>query len=164
MAIVHKKNSIVKIYSNAAIASYPVSSAGAGTITVQNTSVTILGTGTAFASTDIGGWLWDKTNNEIRKIVAVKSTTELVLRDMFSNNSGPGVGYNIIPKSSIKELGWVNAGAATATIDGETIPVGAYTSWDKGSLLQRGPDDFIDPILITTNGGAGTIVMVTATY
>lgn len=102
---------------------FPQSTSLTGTVSAVNNKALIKGVGTAFSSElQVGEWLFDTTNNEIRQIGSIQSDTELTLREPFSNALS-GATVKRVPRQTYRLISWSIDSVGTAKIDNIEFPV-----------------------------------------
>lgn len=144
----------------------PVSAAGTGTIKTQLTAV--VGAGTLFKSEmQVGSWLVDLTQNEMRKVIKVESDTAAVLESAFSVAIPALTTPNVIThtKLNIKEISvripLVNSIGVAYTfgeVDGIELESGIPLVFGKTSKDNENSFSYIDPIIANATS---TVINVT---
>lgn len=135
---------------------FPLSATKTGTITVPNTSDRVIGTSTKFKSElQVGGWICDIANDEIRKITAILTDTNLTIDKPFSNNlSGATLKY--VEPSIYTEISIIFNSVA-GKIDGVACPPSIGFAYGKTGRDQSAQRDFVDPLIIDATGTSANI-------
>lgn len=136
----------------------PTNVAGTGTLSTEG--INVVGDGTLFLSEmQVGSWLVDLTQNEIRKVVRVDSDTSAVLDVAFSSDLAALTAVDVIPSSSlgVKAISvGIKSGLADGEIDGEVFSNGYDITFSKDSNQATSQRDLIDPIIVD---GTGTTII-----
>lgn len=151
------KNTVYKYIDDQKI-TFPLNVTGSGTIDIAAGSTNVQGTSSAFlAEAKIGGWIFDSTHDELRKITAITSDTYLSIDRPFSNALS-GVTPEFVPPSVFTEIcALVPSGNSDGEIDGEVLIAGVAINFTK-SGRSTGQPNYIDPLIL--NAG-GTIMVIT---
>lgn len=107
------------------------------------------GIGNPTTLTQIGAWLLDKTNNELRRISDVVSNTIVVLESGFTNAQVATTLY-YVPQSKAAQIG-IACAAGGGLVNNEALPVNGFVNYGS----DQGTDYFINPLLV--DGSSGTL-------
>ena len=105
------------------------------------------GLGAASSMTQIGAWILDKTNNELREIADVVSNTIVVLKSGFTN-AQVGTTLYYVPQSHASALG-IACAAGGGKVNNETLPVNGFVNFGS----DQGSDYFCNPVLVDGSSG-----------
>lgn len=136
----------------------PNGSALTGTWSVDDANadggVILIGSsGAALTEVEVGGWVYDTTNFEIHKVVAVPSDDEIVVESAFINTLS-GASLKAISKEDSKIM-FISIKAVGATpINGVAVDAGDVVTFGQAST-QVG-SKFVTPTLIDGATGEAT--------
>jgi len=140
---------------------FPVSTAGAGTVsTVNGADRKVVGVGTSFTSLNVGDYLWLKAADELVEIENIVSDTELSLR-IAPETTATGDTYGTIPKTNYSNISWLIDDVGTGDVNNFTFPANTSRTYGSGKGNTIGGGKRLSPILIdsTTNSN---IIFVSA--
>lgn len=129
---------------------FPQSTALTGTVSTANNKTLIIGVGTLFSSElQVGEWIFDTTNSEIKQIQSIQSDTELTLKEPFTNSLS-GATVKRTPRQTYRMASFRIDDTATAKIDGIEFLANQSGTMGLDEVSRKRPN----PIIIdsTTNG------------
>lgn len=132
---------------------FPVSTAGAGTVsTVNGADRKVVGVGTSFTSLNVGDYIWFKTADELAEIENIVSDTELSLR-IAPETTATADTYGTVAKTNYASISWLIDDAGTGDVNKFTFPSGTSRTYGNGKGNTIGGGKRLSPILIdsTTN-------------
>lgn len=132
---------------------FPRSSAKTGTIAIASGSTQVNGTSTLFLTEmKIGGYLFNATDNEVRRIENIVSATSLSIDKPFTSViSGAAPVY--VPESECVEVSvFIPTGLTAGEIDGVSFPAGVGITWGKTGRTTSARRDHIDPVVLDATG------------
>ena len=150
MAVVNYTNTLNEVISNSKD-TYPLSSALTGTFNITSGSTQGNATGGALLSeAKVGGWLYDKTNSEIRRITSISDNNTFTIDHAFSN-AQVGTTLYFTPDESLVEIS-IAFVPSNGIVNNKALVANLGFSWGKSSRSTSGDRDFVDPIIVDATG------------
>ncbi len=152
-----KNSTFLKITDHRTV---PFNSTKTGTFSAAAGSVWVVGTATLFTEElQVGGWLVDLTNDEIRKIAGIGNNTSLNLVSGFTNALSLADVVYVGP--SLARTIQIVVDNAAVTIDGSTTVANIPFIWDKASKDNSHKSlDFIDPVIVNATSHNAWILIL----
>tara|TARA_R110000803_G_scaffold94003_1_gene161443 strand:- start:669 stop:1127 length:459 start_codon:yes stop_codon:yes gene_type:complete len=148
---------IIDIY--AAKDTVPPSSAFTPTVTSTLTQYTL---STADTTLRAGYWLYDASQNEVRKIKTVKTTTRGVLEEAFSVNlSATTVKVITDQEAKLVKLSVAADNGGAISINGEAIASGSSINWETSPADQASGARFLEPKVVDGATNSATVSYTT---
>lgn len=127
---------------------FPVSSAGAGTVQVADR--TVIGTNTTFTTSfKKGDFIWVKDNDNLRRIENILSDTLLTLQHPATTEASST--YGIVKRMGYESVSWAIDDIGTAAIDGVTMLKNMSDTYDC--------DETFTPVLIDSTGNSNSVIV-----
>lgn len=158
MATSNTTGNVTKVeYSNEK-ETFPVSVAPtSGTISTGTRKDFIVGASTVFLTdVEVGDYIWDTTNDELRKVVGVLSNTEIYLEKEFTNalSADP---FKIVPKNVYRTMSWAIDAVGAADINGITFAASMSETLENNKPNGEGGGRRLSPILIDCTANANIV-------
>lgn len=153
----NSKNS--KFYAQTTLDSVPASTTKTGTITT-NGPTGIIGSGTEFQDElEVGGWIFDMANYEMRKVTAISSQTALKIESAFTTPLAAATLKYVDSSNLVSIRVKIPSASSNGIVDSTTLPAGEEIVFTKSSRERSSLNlDFVDPIIVN---GTGTTVLIT---
>jgi hypothetical protein len=137
---------------------FPVSAAGAGTVsTVNGSNILVIGSGSAFTTAvKVGDFIWFKTADELAEVVSIVSDTELYLKNTPGTTATADT-YGIVPKINYKSVSWSIDVDGAAGINGIDYPAGISNTYSSGKPNTNGGGRRIVPFLIDSTANTNNV-------
>jgi hypothetical protein len=137
---------------------FPVSTAGAGTVsTVNGADRKVVGSGTAFTTDfSVGDYIWFKTADELAEIENIVSDTEMSLR-IAPETTATGDTYGIIKKNNYSNISWLIDPLTDADINKFTFKAGTSKTYGNSKSNTLGGGKRLPPILIDSTANSNTV-------
>lgn len=156
MAVNYKNDSVVRLTTHD---TFPLHVVKTGTITSTSVNGRIIGVGTKFTSElEVGGWICDIANDEIRKITSILNDLNLTVDHPFTTPlSGAQLDY-VEPSVYVEISVFFNTVAGK--IDGVPVAPNVGVGITKSSRDWSTGRDFVDPVVIDATGTVAYIIWV----
>ncbi len=136
---------------------FPVSTAGAGTVsTVNGADRKVVGIGTSFTSLSVGDYIWFKTADELAEIENIVSDTELSLR-IAPETTATGDTYATIKKNNYSNISWLIDPLTDADINKFTFKAGTSRTYGSSKSNTMGGGKRLPPVLIDSTANTNTV-------
>ena len=137
---------------------FPVSSAGTGTIsTVNGADRFVVGVGTSFLTeVEVGEFIWFKTADELAKVESIVSDTELYLVSAPATTA-TGDTFGVVPKVPYSSISWMIDADGAADVNGVTYPANTSRVYGNGKPNTSGGGRRLTPLLIDATANANNV-------
>jgi hypothetical protein len=137
---------------------FPVSTAGAGTVsTVNSANLLVSGSGTAFTTAvNVGDWIWFKTADELAEVASIVSDTELYLK-ASPGTTATGDTYGVVPKMNYKSVSFMIDADGVADVNRITYPADTTNVFSSGKPNTSGGGRRLDPLLIDSTASTNNV-------
>lgn len=115
---------------------------------------------------NVGDWIVDLTQDEIRKITSVGDIHTATIDSAFTVDLAVATALVVVKKSPMpREISvLIPAGNGNGALDGQTLYAGVGVNASKMSRERGANTDGIDPIIVDATTGGGTIATVQINY